>query len=169
MREPWGYYQIVPTLAQLPLAPCPTALHESRNTFQLNLGAFIPSWARLQHSLWAISQVCSLCLDSLKGFWIFHCICLRLLVVAVINALLGFCRLAHGSVKVLPDLVSPLGCLPSCSNPILSANILKVHHSQNHGFGSLLQNYLYVKKPWIKFKWNAENRDSTIVHSKWLL
>lgn len=62
-------------------------------------------------------------------------------MVVVINALLGFCRLAHGSA-----LVSPLGCPPLWSNPILGANTLNVHHSINHGFGSLLQNYLYRKK-----------------------
>lgn len=67
-------------------------------------------------------------------------------MVAVINALLGFCRLAHGSIKVLPALVSSVGCPPLWSNLILAANTLNMHHSQNHGFGSLLQNYLYVKK-----------------------
>lgn len=128
-------------------------------------------------SSWPISQVCSLGLDPLKGFWIFHCICLGLLMVPVTSVLLGFWRLVHGPMKVLPALVSPLGCPPLWSNPILATNTLNVHLKVYDQFTTLstmdLDPFFRItcmwKNPWIKFKCNAQTRDSAIAHSKWLL
>lgn len=56
-----------------------------------------------------------------------HWMCLRLLMVHVINALLGFHGTTPQSMRVLPALGSPLSCPTSWSNSVLAADTLNVH------------------------------------------